>query len=249
MVSPYSKCRYQGGKLRPPSSANASHSCKYAILLLLLQLAARIGSLYESRLPMNSISCLITSSSLHGPGSTSNPVKITTEICRSVEYHLLGGQKGAGGFLFPLRAAPQTFSKGSKEAVRLQKVMGNIGDGSSLEIARSLRALGRCCCRPRCCRCIETTFQCILHLIKDPSYCNRIQNSKSQQISSQESSIPPSLKILSTLDPGYPQVMNQSTYNPSYLPFPLPCDPLAFVRPLKLSLLPHLLVNIVHRRE
>ncbi|GME29103.1 hypothetical protein GTA08_BOTSDO07668 [Neofusicoccum parvum] len=56
-----------------------------------------------------------------------------TEICRSVDYHLLDCQNGAGSFflLFPLRMAWQAFGSGaSAEAKWVEQVLDNISRGS-----------------------------------------------------------------------------------------------------------------------
>ena len=111
-----------------------------AILILLLRLSTQvIGSSFDPLLPVVN-QPTISDGPLLLPGTTGNPQAVAVEICRSVEYHLLGAQNSAGAFnlLFPLRMALLTFPEQSREAKWVIKVMRGIADSCGFEISRNL---------------------------------------------------------------------------------------------------------------
>ena len=74
------------------------------------------------------------------PGQAKSETDIARELCRSIEYQLLGvgGRAGAYNLLFPLRIAHQTFDYTSAEAIWLRQIMIMIADDSGFELARHL---------------------------------------------------------------------------------------------------------------
>ncbi|KAF4634709.1 hypothetical protein G7Y89_g3393 [Cudoniella acicularis] len=109
-----------------------------AMLLLLLKLGLQILELDFNASPSNPLHTRDRSKNpLYLPTQAPNPAAIATEICRSVEYHLLNHHSSAGAFclLFPLRMAYQTFQSTSRESKWLESVMVRVADLSGFEIS------------------------------------------------------------------------------------------------------------------
>lgn len=116
-----------------------------AILLLLLRSGTQImGHNFDASIAASRLSILypLPQSALLLPGSVGscNARAVALEICRSIEFHLLGEKTGAGAYflLFPLRLAYQNFEKGSRVSRWLEGVMARVADSSGFEIGRAL---------------------------------------------------------------------------------------------------------------
>jgi hypothetical protein len=112
-----------------------------SILLLPLKLGTQIlGPFFDASLPAVDLPVDIEYGLFHAPGSAPSAEAIATEICRSVEYHLLDSQNSAGAFflLFPLNVAFSTFVLGSREAMWVADVMRGIADSSGFGIGHGL---------------------------------------------------------------------------------------------------------------
>jgi hypothetical protein len=120
----------------------ANEICFYnAILLLLLNLGSKvIGLSFDHSLPSLHLPRDLDFSPLYAPGLALNADAVATEICRSVEYHLLHTASSVAAFflLFPLRLAYETFKTTSDESQWLSGMMKNIADMSGFEIGRTL---------------------------------------------------------------------------------------------------------------
>ena len=112
-----------------------------AILLLLLGLASRvIGPAFDPSIPALHLTQHLNYHPLYPPDSAPRAEAIATEICRSVEYHLVNDKSNIAAFclLFPLRIAYLAFEPRAREAKWLREVMTNLADVSGFEISRSL---------------------------------------------------------------------------------------------------------------
>ncbi|KAE9373024.1 hypothetical protein N431DRAFT_503803 [Stipitochalara longipes BDJ] len=122
--------------------STANEICSYnAQLLLILRLGSEvIGPTFDPALSSLHLPGYLNYDPLFPPGLAVNAQAVATEICKSVEYHLLHPASSAAAFflLLPLRLAYQTFSPGSKESEWLSGVMRRIADSSGFEISRSL---------------------------------------------------------------------------------------------------------------
>ncbi|MCJ1395346.1 hypothetical protein MMC18_009408 [Xylographa bjoerkii] len=115
------------------------------ILLILLRLHRGLRIPYRPvREPASYRSCEVQASVLTNPlllpGRANSLEDVAREICRTVEYHLLGFEGRAGGYylFFPLRIAYHLFEYESAEAKWLRQIMGVIADDSGFELGRHL---------------------------------------------------------------------------------------------------------------
>jgi hypothetical protein len=125
----------------------ANEICFYnALLLLILRLGFQvIGPTFASTYPSLHLLGMLDYGPLSPPGLATDAQTVATEICKSVEYHLLHPASSAAAFflLFPLWLAYPAFEPDSKESQWLSDVMRKIADMSGFEISRNLGGRGR----------------------------------------------------------------------------------------------------------